>query len=220
VHVPSLQCERVIVRPLELDDLGDIHRILDIELGEVDAGARPQARALGLPTIPQDERRRWLEWTVLGYEEFARLHQPPYGERAVVLKTTERLIGACGFVPCLDAFEQLPFLRTGPGRPAAVHATPEVGLFYAIAPAYQRQGYASEAARALVDFAFTRLRLKRIVATTTRDNVGSMGVMRRLGMRIDENPLPDPPWLQVVGILENRQGHDTGDGGIAQGIRN
>lgn len=206
MHVPSLECERVIVRPLELDDLGDIHRILDIELGEVDAGARPQARALGLPTIPRDERRRWLQWTVLGYEEFARLHQPPYGERAVVLKTTKRLIGACGFVPCLNAFEQLPFLRTGPGQSAAVHATPEVGLFYAIAPAYQRQGYASEAARALVDFAFTCLRLKRIVATTTRDNISSIGVMRRLGMRIDENPLPDPPWLQVVGILENPPG--------------
>ncbi len=30
----------------------------------------------------------------------------------------------------------------------------------------------------------------------------SMGVMRKLGMRIERNPLAGPPWLQVVGILE------------------
>jgi len=27
--------------------------------------------------------------------------------------------------------------------------------------------------------------------------------MRKVGMRIEKNPFPDPPWLQVVGILEN-----------------
>ena len=26
-----------------------------------------------------------------------------------------------------------------------------------------------------------------------------------LGMRIERNPLPEPPWLQVVGILEQNQ---------------
>jgi [ribosomal protein S5]-alanine N-acetyltransferase len=46
--------------------------------------------------------------------------------------------------------------------------------------------------------------LRRVVATTTYDNEASMGVMRKLGMRIERNPFPDPPWLQVVGILENR----------------
>jgi hypothetical protein len=29
-----------------------------------------------------------------------------------------------------------------------------------------------------------------------------MGVMRKLGMRIERNPFPDPPWLQVVGFIE------------------
>jgi hypothetical protein len=27
--------------------------------------------------------------------------------------------------------------------------------------------------------------------------------MQKIGMTITHNPLPDPPWLQVVGILEN-----------------
>ena len=67
-----------------------------------------------------------------------------------------------------------------------------------------RHGYASEAAQALIDYAFQELRLKRIVATTSYDNIGSMGVMRKLGMRVEENLLGEPPWLQVVGVLENR----------------
>jgi GNAT superfamily N-acetyltransferase len=81
--------------------------------------------------------------------------------------------------------------------------TPEFGLFYAITPTLQGQGYATEAAQALVDYAFQHLRLKRIVATTTYENAASMGVMRKLGMRFERNPYPEPPWLQVVGVLEN-----------------
>ena len=51
--------------------------------------------------------------------------------------------------------------------------------------------------------AFSTLKLKRIVATTTYDNAALMGVMRKLGMRIERNPMSEPLWFQVVGILEN-----------------
>jgi hypothetical protein len=30
-----------------------------------------------------------------------------------------------------------------------------------------------------------------------------MGVMRKLGMHLERNPYPEPPWLQVVGVIEN-----------------
>jgi hypothetical protein len=29
-------------------------------------------------------------------------------------------------------------------------------------------------------------------------------VMRKLGMWVEKNPRPEPPWLQVVGVLENK----------------
>jgi ribosomal-protein-alanine N-acetyltransferase len=45
--------------------------------------------------------------------------------------------------------------------------------------------------------------VKRVVATTTYENAASVRVMRKLGMRVERNPFPDPPWLQVVGLLEN-----------------
>jgi RimJ/RimL family protein N-acetyltransferase len=55
----------------------------------------------------------------------------------------------------------------------------------------------------MVAYAFAELRLRRIVATTEHDNARSLNVMRRLGMRIERNPRPEPAWFQSVGILDN-----------------
>jgi RimJ/RimL family protein N-acetyltransferase len=148
---------------------------------------------------------------VLNYRQLARLNQPPYGDRAILLKTTGELIGSCGFVPCLMPFEQLPGFVPGGLAVESSRYSPEVGLFYAVSPAHRRRGYASEAAQALLDYAFLHLRLKRIVATTGAENAGSIGVMKRLGMQIEVNPRPEPPWLQVAGFLEyNSPEKDSG----------
>ncbi|MEW5989403.1 MAG: GNAT family N-acetyltransferase [Chloroflexota bacterium] len=184
-----METRRLVIRPLILGDLEDVYQLLDVDL----AGNFGSEKAKG-----REERRQWLEWTVLGYEQLARLYQPPYGERAVIDKNGGRFIGLVGLVPCLAPYEQLPSFA-----PAGVNGrrfTAEVGLFYAISPAEQRQGYATEAAGALIEFAFQTLRLKRIIATTSYDNAASQAVMRRLGMWIETNPYPDPPWLQVVGF--------------------
>jgi RimJ/RimL family protein N-acetyltransferase len=138
----------------------------------------------------------------LNYKQLANLHQPPYGDRAIVLKSTMQLIGACGYVPCLSPFGQLPSFADDVYEAATVRNTTEFGLFYALSPVHRRHGYASEAAQALVDYALQTLRLKRVIATTDYENVASIGVMAKLGMRIENNPLPEPPWLQAVGILE------------------
>jgi RimJ/RimL family protein N-acetyltransferase len=195
IQMPVLETRRLFVRPFDLPDLETIHCILDVELAEVEMGSE------GAKSF--EERREWLQWTVLNYEQLAKLYQPPCGDRAVVLKSPGQLIGAAGLVPCLGPFGQLPYfsLRTGAENRLQMA---EVGLFYAFSPEHQGQGYATEAARALIDYAFHELQLERIIATTTYDNQASMAVMRRLGMSIERNPYPDPPWLQVVGILENR----------------
>lgn len=54
---------------------------------------------------------------------------------------------------------------------------------YSYASAYWRQGYATEAARALLDVGFRTLGLHRIWAECDPENLGSWGVMTRLGMR-------------------------------------
>ena len=115
--MPVLETERLIIRPLEPGDLDTIHSILDVELADADFGSE-SAKAL-------DGRREWLTWTILSYEQLARLHQPPYGERAVSLKSSGELIGAVGYVPCLTVFGQLPSF----GGQRDGLATTEFGLY-------------------------------------------------------------------------------------------
>lgn len=90
------------------------------------------------------------------------LRQPPYGDRAIVLKSTGKLIGSCGYVPCLNAFEQLSGFTAEQPLDKPTRYTAEFGLFYAISPPHRRHGYAAEANRALIDYAFEYLKLKRL----------------------------------------------------------
>jgi RimJ/RimL family protein N-acetyltransferase len=187
-----LETPRLTIRAFQPGDLEAIHRILDLTFGDGSKIADEEALT---------ERRAWLEWSRLSAEWLPKMYQPPYGDRAVVLKCTHEVIGAAGYVPCFDVFEQIPGL--GRGGPPSAYRVAEFGLFWAIDPEQQRQGYATEAAQALIDFAFQQLRVKRLIATTEYDNIASMGVMRKLGMRIEKNPYADPPWLQVVGVLDH-----------------
>jgi RimJ/RimL family protein N-acetyltransferase len=54
---------------------------------------------------------------------------------------------------------------------------------WALGIEYRGQGYATEAAKALMSYAFRSLGLHRIQADTSGDNSDSWGVMERLGMR-------------------------------------
>jgi [ribosomal protein S5]-alanine N-acetyltransferase len=183
-RIPVLETERLIIRELTMDDLEAINHVLNNAFGS---------------EMPLSERQRWLQWTVLGYDMFAALEQPHYGERAVVLRETEEIIGAVGIVPYLDTFNRIAAFNRTPNA----SATAEVGLFWVISPAYQRQGFASEAARALMEYLFTREKLGRIIATTGYDNLPSQKVMERLGMTIQHLAEPQPPDQFVVGVLEN-----------------
>ena len=190
-----LETSRLIIRPFVRDDLIVIHRILNETFGDPN-------KTEYLPADKLDERRSWLEWQLLNQEWFPKLHQPPYGDLAISLKSSNQVIGSIGYVPCLDSFEQIPEISEA--SPPSGYNTTEFGLFWVIDPKHQRQGYATEAAQAMIDNAFKQLRVKRVIATTEYANVASQNVMRKIGMRLTRNPLPEPPWLQVVGVLENR----------------
>jgi RimJ/RimL family protein N-acetyltransferase len=188
-RMPLLESKRLHIRELREDDLETIHRIL----------------LAGFPSDPhvtREARGTWLHWTILSYEQLALLYQPPYGERAIVHTRSQEVIGACGLVPSLMPFGMLPSLAD-PVASRESGYSPEVGLFWAVAPEHQRNGYATEAARALIDYAFGRMHLKRIVATTEYENVASMGVMQRAGMRLERNTGAEPHFMQVVGVRDN-----------------
>ena len=93
-------------------------------------------------------------------------------ELAVVLKDTNCLIGACG-------------LRLS--RPE--HHGGDFG--YCFNRQFWGQGYATEAARAIVRFGFEQCGLHRIFATCDALNVASARVLEKLGMRREGHFLHD-----------------------------
>jgi RimJ/RimL family protein N-acetyltransferase len=176
VRLPVLETERLQVRPLSVADAAEVR------------------------TVSGEPHPGWLEWTAATYGQLEALRQPPYGERAICLRDGSLLVGMVGVVPSMGPFGQLPGFGGVVGP--ADRMRPEVGLYWAVAPEHRGNGYATEAARAVIDHGFAELGLARIVATTERDNLASIAVMRRLGMRVERNPLPEPHWFQVVGWLD------------------
>ena len=85
-------------------------------------------------------------------------------ELAMLLKFDGRLMGACG-------------IRVK--NPAQR----EADLGYVLHPDYWNQGYTTEAARALLDFGFDRLKIHRVWSTHDPKNPASGKVMRKIGMK-------------------------------------
>lgn len=191
MHImPELITKRLRIRPFLPQDLDTIHKLFqDIRWHDPQLSETQNYR----------ERNQWLQWSIMNYVQLAKLRQPPFGDRAVVLQETDQIIGMCGIVPYVGPFGQLPYFGSRENAPY----TAEVGLMWAISPTHQGRGYATEAALALVAYAFNELRLHHIIATTEYDNLASQAVMQRLGMLVQYNPYLEPPWLQVVGVLEN-----------------
>jgi RimJ/RimL family protein N-acetyltransferase len=189
--MPMLETPRLLIRALESQD-HDACQALFRAIGWYDE------------TLPDAEvsarRQSWFGWALANTRELARLYQPPLGDRAVIERASGAFVGLVGYVPALEPYEQLPSFGGVPHARGAL----EVGLFWAILPERQGQGFASEAARAMVDYAFDRLRLKRIVATTETANAASAAVMRKIGMTVERNPYPEPAHFQTVGWIEAR----------------
>ena len=85
-------------------------------------------------------------------------------DRLIIHKAEGTLIGDLG-------------LKGGPNQAG----TADLG--YGIVPGYQRQGYAYEAAQALVNWAFKEKGVKCITADCLDNNFGSIRVLEKLGMR-------------------------------------
>lgn len=91
--------------------------------------------------------------------------------------------------------------------------TPVVEIGWRIDPRYWNQGYATEAARAVLRYGFEGLDLDEIVAVTTHDNRASRRVMEKLGMHHDpaedfEHPnVPADHRLQPFVLYRIRNAH-------------
>jgi ribosomal-protein-alanine N-acetyltransferase len=86
----------------------------------------------------------------------------------VIFRENDRLIGYCGFfAQIVDGIEEL-----------------EIG--YRIDPTYRNRGIATEAARAVRDYAFSELCLPRVMSLIHPDNVPSRRVAEKNGMTLEK----------------------------------
>lgn len=69
------------------------------------------------------------------------------------------------------------------GFKAPPDAEGRIEIGYSIVPDYRRYGYATEAARAMIEWALRQPGVRRITANCLNDNVASIRVLEHLGMR-------------------------------------
>lgn len=151
-RMPELETERLILRKMRVGDEEDMY-----------AYAR------------QSEVTRYLLWSphpdIHYTRDYLRYLATRYAtgsfyDWAIVLKSSGRMIGTCGFT----AFD-------------CPHDAAEIG--YVLNPDYRGQGIAPEAVRAVLTFGFERLALHRIEARFMQGNEASLRVMEKVGMRFE-----------------------------------
>jgi ribosomal-protein-alanine N-acetyltransferase len=136
---------------------------------------RYQSHGVRMP----DESRKYIQDSMATVQESPRRIY----DLAVVLREDGRLIGRCGLK--VADFEQ----REG-------------ALWYVLDRALWGKGYISEASEAMVDFGFKTLGLHRVWADCDPRNAGSVGVLRKLGFRLEahfrENTFLKDEWCDSL----------------------
>jgi RimJ/RimL family protein N-acetyltransferase len=113
-------------------------------------------------TFTRKDAEEWLGRNLRRYA----LHG--YGLFAVVLKTTGEMIGDCGLVQ--QQIEGLSLLEVG----------------YHLRRDQWGKGYATEAARATMGYAFQTLNVAKLISLIRPDNLPSRRVAERNGMKIEQ----------------------------------
>ena len=119
---------------------------------------------------------RYNEWTSRSAEEVRQFIQMFLNHQkqvprikfqfAITLKSTGELIGNCG------VRRDSPEAR-------------EADMGYELDSNYWGNGYATEAARAVLDFGFSHMKVERVSAWCLADNVGSARVLEKIGMDVE-----------------------------------
>lgn len=146
---------RLTIRRFTLDDVEQIH-----ETYAAPASGWPLAP--GGVSVDLEDTRRVVERIIDIYEAWDGL-----GPWAVETLEEPFVIGDCGLFRCQD-----PWARG------------ELELGYRLRPASWGRGYATEAARAVLTYAFEELGAPRVVADADAANAASLRVLEKIGMRV------------------------------------
>jgi RimJ/RimL family protein N-acetyltransferase len=107
----------------------------------------------------REEVRDGLEKAVQHFEKFQ------FSLGSVFEKSSQKFVGRAGLIHLAYHFE-----------------APEIEVGYALLPEFWRKGYATELAKALIDWGFAHLNVNELVAVTRHQNTGSRKVLENAGM--------------------------------------
>jgi RimJ/RimL family protein N-acetyltransferase len=119
-------------------------------------------------TLTYQETREELEWFLNGHPQ-----HPELGLWATIHKPTGQFIGRCGLLPWV------------------IDGQPEVEVAYMIAREHWGQGLGTEAAQGVLDYGFEHLGLARLICLIDHDNVASIRVAMKIGMRFEKEGRDD-----------------------------
>ena len=196
-----LESARLVLRRVAPEDLPFFTRIH--ALPEVAYHLYPGGR----PRSPE-ETETWLRYTLASYDQLA------LGYLAVLRKEDGALIGRCGLMDlAVESTEPEHGIRRGWfGReeaPAGIALTFECELGYTFDPAVWGQGFATEAARCVRDYAREVLRWPYAISAILPQNVRSRRVAERSGARVVGR-------MDVVGLTWDRYMWPLDTGAAAQ----
>lgn len=109
--------------------------------------------------LPCEHSEEWMQ------RQFRRYRDGEYGLMALVEKETLNLVGQCGLIN-MNVTNQ-----------------DELEIGYHIIEEYRGNGYASEAAKAFLDLAFTNRLAKSMITVININNIYSMRVSEKLGLK-------------------------------------
>ena len=110
-----------------------------------------------LPVGSMGEMEQAIQIRISNYEKYG------YGRWATILKSEKQFVGWAGlaYLPEFD----------------------EVDIGYRFFPQYWGLGIATEASEAILEYGFKQLELEKIVALAMEENIASIRVMEKIGMK-------------------------------------
>ncbi len=151
-RIPDLSTERLLLRKIRLNDAPDMF--------EYSKDPEVTKYLLWDPHPNVEHTRNYIDYLQDRYRD------GKYYDWAVILKSSGKMIGTCGFSSILPE-----------------HRSAEVG--YVLNPAFRGQGIAGEALSAVLDFAFRKMALNRVEAKCVAENASSERVMQKVGMTFE-----------------------------------
>ena len=158
-YLPTLETERLIIRPITLDDLQDFY--------EMDSQPEVHIYLKNQPIKTIDETKVNIDILLLKYETLG------ISRLAVIEKESGKMIGWTGFkyIEEKEAINnRFDFLDFG----------------YRYRKETWGKGYATEAAKACIDFYRENMTELKLNAITHVDNAASRNVLEKVGFRVTE----------------------------------